>query len=327
MRKGENPILTKEIVRKSGYHRILIPIYIPELTEYYSNSFDVLKLCISSLLNTVHEMTLISLIDNNCCLEVKNYLNELVNNHKVDQVIINSENHGKIDPIVSALKGTHEDLITISDADVLFTSGWQNQVEQLFIDFPEAGMVSPLGIPSFYTYFSAYSWFYGIFKYKLVREQNTDLPSLISFNDSIGKYGAINAIENNPIFIKSGDSRAMLGNGHFCVTISKEVISYIPHKLSGSQFKAAEVDFIDFPVILAGYMRIATPKGYVYHMGNVSEQWMFDLLKNNVTNTICYDIPPRRKSVFVTLFGGILRKLFSRSSLLKFLANHVLRNK
>lgn len=323
MRKGDNPILTKKIAKKSGYHRILVPVYIPDLTGYYSNSFEVLKLCISSLLNTIHEESLISIIDNNCCLEVKNYLNELVNSHKVDQVIINSENNGKIDPIVSILKGTHEDLITITDADVLFTSGWQSEVEQLFVDFPEAGMVSPLGIPSFYSYFSAYSWFYGIFKYKIVRESNTDLSSVISFNDSIGRHRSINSIESNPIYIKNRNSRAMLGNGHFCVTISKEVIPYIPFKLSGGQFKGAEVNFIDYPVVLAGYMRIATPKGHVYHMGNVSEQWMFDLLRNNEPNTYCFDIPPRRKSIFVYLFGGVLRKLFLRSSFLKFLINHI----
>ncbi|MEB2777516.1 glycosyltransferase family A protein [Algoriphagus sp. D3-2-R+10] len=323
MRKGKNPILTKKINKKSGYHRILIPVYIPDLNGYYSNSFEVLKLCISSLLSTVHEKSLITIIDNNCCLEVKNYLNDLVRNRKVNQIIVNSENNGKIDPIVSILKGTHENLITITDADVLFASGWQSEVEKLFIDFPEAGMVSPLGIPSFYSYFSAYSWFYGILKYKIVREYNDDLSSVIKFNESIGRHRSINSIESNPIYIKNGNSRAMLGNGHFCVTISKEVIPYIPLKLSGSQFKGAEVNFIDYPVVLAGFMRIATPMGHVYHMGNVSEQWMYELLNENKCNINYFNIPPRKKSMFVYLFGGFLRKIFLNSSFLKFLVKHI----
>lgn len=323
MRKGKNPILTKKIEKKSGYHRILIPVYIPDLNGYYSNSFEVLKLCVDSLLSTIHDKSLITIIDNNSCLEVKKYLNELVSSHKVNQLITNSENNGKIDPIVSILKGTHEDLITITDADVLFTSGWQNEVERLFMDFPEAGMVSPLGIPSFYSYFTAYSWFYGIFKYKIARGSNKDLSSVIKFHQSIGSHRDINSIENNPIYIKSKKSLAMLGNGHFCVTISKEIIPYIPLKLSGSEFKGAEVNFIDFPVVLAGFMRIATPIGHVYHMGNVSEQWMFELLKKNQSNTKFFDISPRKKSIFLYLFGVFIRKIFMKSSFLKFLVKHI----
>lgn len=322
MRKGQNPILNSKIVKKNSYHRIVVPVYIPDLLGYYLESLDVLKLSLNSLISTIHNQTSITVIDNNSCKEVKDYLQKLVYSGDIDQLVTYNVNQGKVDPIVSYLKGCHEDLITITDADVLFTPNWQNSVENLFATFPEAGMVSPLAAPSLYSFYTAFTWFYGIFKYQILKDFNTDLAALVKFHNSIDRQRSLNEIEKKPFFIRSGKVRAVLGNGHFCVTISKEIIPFIPLESSGSDFKAAEEKFIDKPVVLAGFMRMATEKGYVFHMGNTVESWMYPLLvSKGEFKEVSVIIPPRKKWFNSYWINSFIRKLFSHPFFLGLFTN------
>lgn len=322
MRKGINPIHEQGIILKDAYHRIIIPVYIPYLSGYYKDSFDILKICLKSLVKTIHDKTLITIINNDSCEEVHLFLNDLILQKKIDQYIVNSYNNGKINPITSYLKGCHEKLITISDADVLFKPGWQNAVEGLFVSFPEAGMVSPIAAPSYFSFFTAFTWFYGFLKYKLYRSANPDTFSLEKFHESISRERPLNEIEKSPHFIQNKEAKAIIGSGHFCVTICNEIIPYIPLEFSGTRFKGAETKFIDRPVCSAGFMRIATDKGFVFHMGNIKEGWMQEFLDNILNfKESTRIIPKRKKFINNSFFKFIIYKVFSRSFILKLLGN------
>ena len=151
-------------------HRIIIPIYIPNLEEeYFKDGLKILKICIESLLLTIHNKTKISLINNNCCKEVSEFLELTYNlNENVDQLLNSKLNLGKVNALYSSIKSNLEPLITISDADVMFLPNWQSEVENIINTMPQAGMVSP--VPSSKAYSSRYlysSLFYGLFKAKL----------------------------------------------------------------------------------------------------------------------------------------------------------------
>ena len=60
----------------------------------------------------------------------------------IDQLLINRENRGRIDAVVSAAKGAFEPIITLSDSDVLFKAGWLDAIETVLATFPECGMAS-----------------------------------------------------------------------------------------------------------------------------------------------------------------------------------------
>lgn len=318
MRKGHNPILNKKIIKKKCYHRIVVPVYIPNLLGYYSESLEVLRISLYSLIATIHDQTCITVIDNNSCLEVKEFLQQLLFSEDIDQLITYNLNQGKVDPLVSFLKGCHEDLITLTDADVLFAPNWQSSVEKLFVAFPQVGMVSPLAAPSLYSFYTAFTWFYGLFRYRITRDVNTDLSSLIKFHNSIDRNRPLNQIEERPFFIENNQIRAVIGSGHFCATISNEIIPFIPFEYSGPDFKAAEEKFIDFPVVKAGFMRIATEKGYVFHLGNNIENWMYShLISKKDFNEVTTVIPPRKKLFKSNKVNFMLRKIFSHPFTLK----------
>mgnify|MGYP000344694740 CR=1 FL=1 len=75
MRIGSNPAKKETKIKINSYHRIIVPIYIPNLTdEYFKKGLEVLKICLESLLLTVHQKTRVSIICNGCCKEVEEYI-------------------------------------------------------------------------------------------------------------------------------------------------------------------------------------------------------------------------------------------------------------
>lgn len=283
MRIGTNPMKYSRLTIKEAYHRIIIPVYIPSDEGYFEKSYEVLKLCINSLLQTIHDKTLITIINNNCNSDVTIYLRELLELKKIDQLVEYQENKGKVDPVVSVMKGSLESLITITDCDVLFKFGWQNAVETIFSNFPKVGMVSPLPAPGIRHYFSSWSWLFGLINLSIKRKKNNDIESLINFKKSIGLTDVtLNNFEKYPFVLRKKNIEAIIGAGHFCATYNKNIIKYIPESSSGIYFNGAEELFLDKPVEIGRFLRLATSKGYVFHMGNKPENWMYKVLNENL---------------------------------------------
>jgi len=280
MRNGDNPAKHKPLIYKKPYLRIIIPVYIKE-GDYFQSAFETLKLCLESIFMTVHNQTGITVISNDCNDEVKSYLVKQNGLGKIDRLIMNSQNQGKVDPVVSVMKGCREDLITVSDCDVLFKSNWQNEVEQLFKCIPRVGMVSPIPLPSAWNSFTTWTYFFGITTAKIKREQNLDLDSILSFKRSVGTVDNVTEWDIKPYYLNYKKTKACIGSGHFCATYSRKVINHIPTKYSSENINNAELKYLDQPVEDSGFLRLSTSKGYIYHMGNVAEPWMYDIIETN----------------------------------------------
>lgn len=321
MRIGKNPMLEKKINLRFAYHRVIVPVFIPELIGYYAQSFEVLKLCIDSLLKTIHDKTQITVISNACCDEVTQFLRKQIEMGKIDQLIEYQENKGKVDPVVAVMRGCMEELVTVSDADVLFTKGWQQAVEELFYKVPYAGMVSPLPYPKIRNYYSSYSWFYGVLTKSLVRIKDFDISWIQMFNQSIGCFDNLSYDEISPIGIKYKGITAVIGAGHFCATYHRDVIHEIPFKSSGSVFKGAESQFFDAPVEKAGLMRLSTSIGYVYHMGNTFDD---NIVKIHAKNQLEFK-RQRNFSVFPrrVFKSRLVKYVFSKKSLTNLISKYV----
>lgn len=280
MRVGSNPEKFNNNLKNIAYHRVVIPVFIPNFEGYFKDAFDIFKLNIESLLITSHEKTRITIYNNNCDSTVKEYIDYLyLNEEKVDQVFHSKENLGKINAILSAVKGNLEPLITITDSDVFFKHDWQKQVEQVFIDFPEAGMVSPVPSSKAYRGFTANNWFYGVFKAKIKFHKVLEPDALIKFDESLGKEISLYNQQHleKYLVLENKKSRAVMGCGHFVATLKREVIdlgSFEPAyiKIQGG----VENKFIDIPNENLGFLRLATLGNYAYHLGNVKEDWMFE---------------------------------------------------
>ncbi len=261
-------------------HRVIIPVYIPNADGYYKNSFEVLKLSVESLLETIHSGTAVTIINNACSEEISAYLQMLLKDGRIDQLVINNQNKGKVDPVISIMKGVLEPLITVTDADVLFRNGWQEEVENIFFKIPNVGMVSPLPQPSLLRYYNLWSWYFGLTRNCFTKKANTDLDSIIKFRESISDDSKLSSTEEYPIGLVYNDVEVILGAGHFCATYSKAITKFMPSVSAGNLFADAEEFFLDKPVEDAGLLRLSTQKGAVYHIGNNTEPWMYEVLSD-----------------------------------------------
>lgn len=319
MRVGINPQKLLDLKLVDAYHHVIIPVHIPELKEYYLYALDSLKLCIDSLLRTIHEKTILSIINNGSCKEVIQYLRDLKDNGYIYSLIDYQINQGKVDPIVAVMKGCREPFITVSDCDVLFTEGWQIEVEKIFSIFPKVGFVSPLPQPSLAYYHTPWSWYYGLTRNCIKRIELPDIESLISFKKSIGVEAKLNAIERNPFVLEKDGCIAILGAGHFCGTFSKYVIPFLPDESAGPKFFGAVEAALDKSIAKSGLLRLATARGWVYHIGNIPENWMYSLSKIPQKSENQFFEQIKLKRGFSIRYLSFLSRLLSHKKLLTYI--------
>lgn len=320
MRIGNNPEKINNTLNYSAYHRVVVPVYIPNFEGYFKDAFDIFKLNIESLLLTIHDKTRITIYNNNSASEVKIYIDELYANNKfIDQVFHSKENLGKINAILACVKGNLEPLITISDSDVLFKHDWQKAVEEVFLNFPNAGMVSPVPSSKALKNFTANNWYLGLFEDVTLRfEEVLDPIAMKKFDDSLGNgtplYSAVQL--KKYLVVNSKGKKAVMGCGHFVATLRRIVFDEGPKSPAFIKIVGGvECKYIDQPNEDLGFLRLATMKNYAYHLGNVKENWMLDefnslkqRLPNSLTNHVSlFDAKPLAKRKL--LIGKFIRKI------------------
>ncbi|TVZ53394.1 glycosyltransferase family A protein [Dokdonia sp. Hel_I_53] len=326
MRVGVSAAKQDSKLELNTYHRVIIPVYIPNLKEeYFEDGLEILKFCIDSLLKTIHSKTRVTIINNGCCDIVVAYLyDKYQKEDTIDQLFHSDINLGKVNAIYGALKSNLEPLITITDADVMFLPQWQNAVEHIFEQFPKAGMVSP--VPSsiaFENEMGSSTIGYAILKGALSIEKTINRKGLERFQESIGRtlYEEPH-LEEIPV-LRMGEKAAAIGCGHFVVTMKRSSFDNAPvrpsaHKIVGG----SERRYIDKPNNDGGFLRLATLDNYAYHLGNKVEEWMVaekpkskQTIKTRPLEKLHFE--EKGLSKRFRIFGLIVLKLFKKNPSLK----------
>lgn len=282
-----NPQKQDKKIELKTNHRIIVVVYIPEFTGYYQNIFEVFKLCLESIIVTKNNRCAVTVVNNASCSEVTEFIDANFKNGNIDCIIHHRENVGKIDAIIGASRGVREPLITMTDVDVLFKTGWQENAENIFMNIKNTGSVSPISTRKSVNYGTSSTLKAILFrrlKFRLMpipenfEEHNKNLESVNQkrevFEDVLWPV-----VEENGV-------KAILGSGHQVITIRREILfktvptspCFIPVGLD-SEFK-----YVDEPINRAGGLRLATYNNYAFHMGNAVEDWMYDVQRENLKN-------------------------------------------
>jgi len=317
MRVGINPEKVNKEISINSYHRVIIPVYIPNLEEdYFKDGLQILKYNIESLLATIHSKTRVSIVNNNCCSEVTVYLEEkYAENFCIDQLLKSKINLGKVNAINAVVKSNLEKLITITDADVLFVQGWQQEVEKVFLEFPNAGMVSP--VPSSIGYRGTFlnsTYFYGFLKGAFHFREVKNPEGMLKFEQSIGrKMYTKNHLEKYLTLENKNKFNAVVGCGHFVATVKSDIFRNAPNYPSNFKIVGgSENTYIDIPNDKTGYLRLATTKNLAYHLGNKVEEWMtvlFNEMNSNKCENHFNEEVTKMKSKRVSKFGQWIGKM------------------
>lgn len=322
MRTGVNPEKLK--INKLTYHkhRIIIPVYIPNLKEdYYKNAFEVVQKCIDSLIKTTNtKQTAITIIDNNCTEIISNFFKELLKQSKVEKLVKYSENKGKVYPVLSEIKASYEDYITITDADVFFIDHWESNVFKVFNNFSKAAFVSPLPCPSNYKYLNRpllINKFFSLKLKKIIEKKNFDLyeqgvnPKENYFQGKIWNW------KDKQYMIANKNTEACVGATHFVFTIKKDFLNL--NNLKGPDFvfrNGDEKKYLEKFIEENGGYRLSTIDTYAYHMGNNIDIWIDRYLHKS--EQLKVDIKNVRKKPHITklnfLFIKVLFKMLSKTT-------------
>ncbi|MFV8335250.1 glycosyltransferase [Flavobacterium sp. RSP29] len=274
MRVGYNPHRDQPQEQPDCLHQVVIPVYIPNQEGYFKDSFKILQLCLESLFSTIHDKTFITIVNNGSGNVVKDYLDGLLEAGRI-QELIHTQNIGKLNAILKGLAGNNIELVTISDADVLFLNNWQKETAKVFIQVPKAGIVGI--VPLFKTYEANCGnvIFDNFFNKKLKFVPVKNRNALIHFYDSIGWDRSYNQdyLNYNLGLEINTDLTVLIGSGHFVATYKKdmfqEIITHLSYKLGGGS-----EGYLDKAPLKKGYWRLTTYDNYAYHMGNTYEDWM-----------------------------------------------------
>jgi hypothetical protein len=274
MRIGNNPSKDQPVPDQDYFHQVIIPVYIPNLEDYYEGSHKVLDLCLNSLFKTSHSLTFITIVNNGSCEQVKEYLENLFNNGQIHE-LIHTSNIGKLNAIIKGLGGHRFSMITIADADTLFLTNWQNASYNIFKKFPKAGVVGLT--PQFKMFHSAHSanvLFDTIFSKHLYFESVKNPEALQHFYKSIGWDDNYNKnLLKQALAIHCEEESALVGAGHYVATYKGGLFNSLPVFLNAKIGRNTE-QYLDTLPLKFGLWRLTTSENYAYHIGNVSEKWM-----------------------------------------------------
>ena len=302
MREGVNVEKTGPDLPPIAAHRIIVPIYVPREDGYFRDARDVLRLSLESLRQTAAGKARITLVSNGSTAAVNDELRDRYEEGWIDQLLINQRNWGKIDAAVSALRGTFEPLITISDGDVLFRAGWLEAVEELFSRFPECGAASPVPMPFALWYNTSATLLGALARGELTFDKVVPDRDLDRFAASVGRADLFPPdTRAAQLVVNRGGAVACVGCGHFIYTIRREVVAAMPRRpalrpLGGR----GSAHWLDIPPDRAGFWRLSTTRAYAWHIGNRIESWMSDEVTSApaVSEVVSIEraiAPPRRR--------------------------------
>ena len=282
MRIGSNPQIEKPLQSPDYYHQVIMPVYIPNNEGYFEDSFNVLKISIDSLLKTSHGKTFISIVNNGSSPQIEAYLDDLYQSGKI-QELIHTNNIGKVNAINKAFVGQSFPLVTITDADVLFLNNWQKSVYDIYEAFPKAGAVCTTPNSRAYKQLTANIFFDCFFSKSLRFTKVKDSQAMVDFVESIGNTWELRAIHKEKcLTVNHNNVSAIVGAGHYVCTYRRNAL---PEDGFGNTTKlmGKQVMYdVDVAIVKKGYWRLSTIDNLTYHMGNVTEKWMYEKLNNSI---------------------------------------------
>jgi hypothetical protein len=274
MRRGENPIKNKGRKVFLKKHRVIMVFYVPDYSEniFFENLESVLDKSLDSLIKTVnHDVTNITLINNASSRKTDLIVEK--NKKYIDKYVYYNTNKGKVNAVLSEARSVYEEFVTITDADILFYSGWESETFKLFKNFKNVGAVSPYPCPylTFYCNKSSFGYnslFNKIEYGKFVKDydidlylKGTNLPNLIKRNARFNW-------KEKQFVLNENNIKAVIGSYHVVGTyrsfIFKNETAYPEYVFKNSY----EESFIDYLADKKGLNKLSTLKSYIYHIGN-----------------------------------------------------------
>lgn len=274
MRIGHNPARFVEKVAQPADITITVVNSIPFLSGYYEQSLGVLRTVVESLQTTREPARPydVMIFDNHSCAEVRDYLKEACDKGKIQYLVLSDTNIGKIGAWNYMFGAAQGKYIVFSDGDIEFRPGWLSASLELFETFPNVGMVTarPFRSPRKYSD-ATIEWARQQGPGVLEEGNFVDSETLREHGRSIGISESRSRERNSKG--KGRDLRltyqgkvAYIAAGHFQFMTRRDLLQKIIPLPCEQPMRGERA--LDIAVNEMGYLRLATEKPLVLHMGN-----------------------------------------------------------
>jgi len=120
--------------------------YVPNDIGYFKDRFDVMRVCIESILKNTQEPFDLMIFDNGSSDKVIDYLHKQQNAGNIDFLLLSSKNVGKITALQVMCKAAPGEIIAYCDDDVFFLPGWLKRHLEVIDTYPDVGVVTGMYI-------------------------------------------------------------------------------------------------------------------------------------------------------------------------------------
>lgn len=270
MRVGQNPAKSIDHVPLPQKITVATVTYIPHLKGYYSESLEVLKLCLDSLRKNTNLPFDLFVFDNHSCPEVQEFLLYSQDKGLIQFLLLSDKNVGKGGAWNFIFQGAPGEVLAYSDSDVYYYPGWLAQSIKILDAYPKAGMVTarPMRTPEkFYT--STIDWARSDPEVTMENDKfipwEVYLEHVLSLGTSEEQAREWFSSRSDWRLTRHGVN-AYIGAAHFQFTVRKSVMqNFLPFNMDRPM---GQVRSLDEHMNDTGYLRLTTCEPLVKHVGN-----------------------------------------------------------
>lgn len=319
MRIGQNPGKYLKEVAKPARITVAVLNYIPFLSGFYTDTLEVLKVCLDSIRETADLPFDLLVFDNGSCEEVRQYLLDEHQAGKIQFLILSEKNLGKGGAWNVILGGAPGEIIAYTDSDAFFYPGWLSRSVQILETFPKVGMVTARPFRTkeeFYT--STAAWGESVPEATVERGQFIPYEVFREFDLSLGQSEE----EIRQHYDTSQDVRLMYqgitafaGASHWQFVGYKSVLQeFLPFNMDRPM---GQVRQLDQRMNEAGYLRLMVSDPLAMNMSNTLRNAPGKAAEKAVNRTTSgrgaalLDLPPVRR-VLLGFYDTIFRWYYDR---------------
>ena len=276
MRVGQNPAKSLKEVAKPKRITVAVLNYIPFLSGFFAETFDVLKLCLGSIWENTDLPYDLLVFDNASCPEVREYLVQKQQEGKIQFLILSDTNLGKGGAWNIMLAAAPGEVIAYTDNDCYFFPGWLSNSMEVLETYPNVGMLTSRPIANDNAYNSStITWAQAEPEAEIRFGRHLQWEDFRSFVSSLGvtdeeatqRY----AVLEDAVLTYKGVP-AYLGAIHYQFLAYKHVLQqFLPFDMDRP---IGQVQRLDGKVNDAGYLRLMTAAPYMQNMSNQVPDWV-----------------------------------------------------